>query len=133
MANQPHPSKQAVTWRLPRTLLDCVKASATERDETVLAFVTRALEAQLDEHHANQGDDMTTTGPGALQTIGFMLCRVSRPTSRVEFWDDAVHSSAAEAEAHARREGDPIGYKPVALVQVAGGEDTEDSAPLTGD
>ena len=48
MANQPHPSRQAVTWRLARTLLDRVKARAAENDETVLAFVTRALNRELD-------------------------------------------------------------------------------------
>ena len=54
MANQPHPSRQAVTWRLPRTLLEAVKAAAARRDETVLAFVTRALtrEIHLDNDEA---------------------------------------------------------------------------------
>lgn len=47
MANQPHASRQAITWRLPRVLLDRVKARAAERGETVLAFVTRALEREL--------------------------------------------------------------------------------------
>lgn len=47
MANQPHPSKQPATWRLPRVLLDQVKQRAGERGETVLAFVTRALQHEL--------------------------------------------------------------------------------------
>jgi hypothetical protein len=47
MANQPHPSRQAVTWRLPRALLDRVKARAAERDESVLSLVVRALEREL--------------------------------------------------------------------------------------
>lgn len=47
MANQPHPSKQAVTWRLPRTLLDAVKAAAEQEQETVLAFATRALQTEV--------------------------------------------------------------------------------------
>lgn len=47
MANQPHRSRQAITWRLPRVLLNQVKARAQERGETVLAFVTRALEREL--------------------------------------------------------------------------------------
>lgn len=51
MANQPHRSRQAITWRLPRALLNQVKACAQGRGETVLAFVTRALEREL---HASQ-------------------------------------------------------------------------------
>ena len=48
MANQPHPSRQAVTWRLPRDLVTQVKARASGNGETVLAFVTRALTQELD-------------------------------------------------------------------------------------
>lgn len=48
MANQPHPSKRAVTYRLDGDLVDRVKAVAAERGETVLALVTRALERELD-------------------------------------------------------------------------------------
>lgn len=49
MANQPHPSRQAVTWRLQRDLIERVKARAGENDETVLALVTRALTRELDD------------------------------------------------------------------------------------
>lgn len=47
MANQPHPSKKAVTWRLPGDLVTAVKAEALARGETVLAFATRALQREL--------------------------------------------------------------------------------------
>lgn len=49
MANQPHSSRKAVTWRLGGALVDRVKTAAEERGETVLAFVTRALERELDQ------------------------------------------------------------------------------------
>ena len=48
MANQPHPDKEAVTWRLHRALLTRVRAAAAERGEAVVAFVTRALTRELD-------------------------------------------------------------------------------------
>lgn len=59
MANRPHPSLKAVTWRLPRTLLARVKGEAALRGETEKAFVERALTRELaacaaDEH---LGDD----------------------------------------------------------------------------
>lgn len=47
MANQPHPDKRAVTWRLHRDLVAAVQAAAKARGETVLAFVTRALEREV--------------------------------------------------------------------------------------
>ncbi|HEY9418078.1 MAG TPA: hypothetical protein VIQ30_25240 [Pseudonocardia sp.] len=47
MANQPHPDRQAVTWRLHRDLLAEVREQAGRRDETVLALVTRALKREL--------------------------------------------------------------------------------------
>ena len=47
MANQPHPSKQAVTWRLHRDLVAAVQAAAANNHETVLALVARALEREL--------------------------------------------------------------------------------------
>lgn len=49
MANQPHPDKELVGWRLHRDLVAAVRAAAKERRETVLAFVTRALTRELDE------------------------------------------------------------------------------------
>ena len=49
MANQPHPDKQAVTWRLHRDLLARVREAAAGNGETVLALVTRALERELAE------------------------------------------------------------------------------------
>ena len=54
MANMPHPSRQAVTWRLQRDLVDQVKALAAANGETVLALVTRALERELDERRLTQ-------------------------------------------------------------------------------
>lgn len=54
MANQPHPDKQAVTWRLHRDLVAAVQATARSRDETVLAFVTRALERELSRTNTTQ-------------------------------------------------------------------------------
>ena len=48
MANQPHPDKEAVTWRLHRALLARVRTRASERGETVVAFVVRALTRELD-------------------------------------------------------------------------------------
>ena len=48
MANQPHPSRQAVTWRLPRMLVDAVRVESARRGETMLAFVMRALHTELD-------------------------------------------------------------------------------------
>lgn len=53
MVNQPHPDKQAVTWRLHRDLVAAVKALAVQRGETVLAFVTRALEREIARHVEN--------------------------------------------------------------------------------
>jgi predicted transcriptional regulator len=50
MANQPHPSKQAVTLRLRRDLVAKVQATATTNGETMLALVTRALEREVDLH-----------------------------------------------------------------------------------
>lgn len=47
MANQPHPDKQAVTWRLHRDLVARVRVAATANGETVLALVTRALEREV--------------------------------------------------------------------------------------
>lgn len=47
MANQPHPSKQAVTLRLPRVLVAKVQATAATNGETMLALVTRALEREV--------------------------------------------------------------------------------------
>ena len=60
MANQPHPSRQAVTWRLPRMLVEAVRVEAARRDETMLAFVMRALHAELDRvtQHASRPDDV---------------------------------------------------------------------------
>lgn len=46
--SQPHPSRQAVTWRLPRPLLESVRTTAAARDEPVIAFLTRALLRELD-------------------------------------------------------------------------------------
>lgn len=48
MANQPHPDKRAVTWRLHRDLVVAVQVAAKAREETVLAFVTRALEREVE-------------------------------------------------------------------------------------
>ena len=48
MANQPHPDRKAVTWRLHRDLVAAVQAAAAARGETVLAFVVRALRRELD-------------------------------------------------------------------------------------
>lgn len=47
MANQPHPSKQAVTWRLHRDLVAAVQVTATANGETVIALVARALRREL--------------------------------------------------------------------------------------
>lgn len=49
MANQPHPDRKAVTWRLHRNLVAAVQSAAASRGETVLAFVTRALTRELDD------------------------------------------------------------------------------------
>lgn len=54
MANQPHPDKQAVTFRLHRDLVTAVRAAAKARGETVLAFVTRALERELERPKVRQ-------------------------------------------------------------------------------
>ena len=54
MANQPHPSRQAITWRLPRVLLDKVKARAAENGETVLDLVTRALTREIERQSARR-------------------------------------------------------------------------------
>lgn len=51
MANQPARYKQAVTWRLHRDLVAAVHVAADLNNETVLAFVTRSLEREL-EHAA---------------------------------------------------------------------------------
>lgn len=48
MANMPHPSRQAVTWRLRRDLVGAVRQAAAQRGETVLAFVTRALTREVE-------------------------------------------------------------------------------------
>ena len=50
MANQPHPSKQAVTYRLPRTLVDEAKRTAARRGEDVTALVSRAITREIKEH-----------------------------------------------------------------------------------
>jgi uncharacterized protein (DUF1778 family) len=47
MANQPSPDRKAVTWRLHRDLVAAVQAAAASRGETVLAFVTRALQLEV--------------------------------------------------------------------------------------
>jgi hypothetical protein len=47
MANQPAAWRQAVTWRLHRDLVAAVQIAAATNGETVLAFVTRALEREL--------------------------------------------------------------------------------------
>lgn len=47
MANQPHPDKQAVTWRLHRDLVAAVRAAAERNGDTVLAFATRALQREI--------------------------------------------------------------------------------------
>lgn len=47
MANRPHPDRKAVTWRLHRDLVAAVQAAAGARRETVLAFVTRALQLEV--------------------------------------------------------------------------------------
>lgn len=47
MANQPAPWRQAVTWRLPRDLVDQVKAAASANDEPVIGLVIRALEREV--------------------------------------------------------------------------------------
>lgn len=47
MANQPHPDKHAVTWRLHRNLLASVQSAAKQERETALAFATRALKLEL--------------------------------------------------------------------------------------
>jgi hypothetical protein len=47
MANQPHPDRKAVTWRLHRDLVAAVQVAAAQRGETVLAFVTRALQLEV--------------------------------------------------------------------------------------
>jgi predicted transcriptional regulator len=57
MANQPHPSKKAVTWRLQRDLIERVQYAAASRYETVLAFVTRALEHELAAIHHQPDKD----------------------------------------------------------------------------
>lgn len=64
MTNQPHPSRQAVTWRLHRDLVNAVKAAAAERGETVLAFATRALTAELQRAGAVVPDPEETSRPG---------------------------------------------------------------------
>jgi hypothetical protein len=56
MANQPHPSKQAVTWRLHRDLVAQVKATAEANRETVLALVTRALEREVTQRRSATTD-----------------------------------------------------------------------------
>lgn len=47
MANQPHPDRKAVTWRLHRDLVSAVQLAAAANHETVLSFVTRALDREL--------------------------------------------------------------------------------------
>lgn len=49
MANQPHPDKKLVGWRLHRDLVAAVQAAAAARGETVLTFVTRALTRELND------------------------------------------------------------------------------------
>lgn len=43
MPSQHAATRQAVTFRLPRDLLDAAKARAAEREETMTAVVERAL------------------------------------------------------------------------------------------
>ena len=64
MANMPHPDRKAVTWRLHKNLVACVQAAATANGETVLAFVTRALERELERaaQPADQEPCLCTTG-----------------------------------------------------------------------
>lgn len=47
MANQPHPDRKAVTWRLHRDLVAAVQAAAAANVETVLDFATRALQREV--------------------------------------------------------------------------------------
>lgn len=47
VANQPHPSRHAVTWRLQRALVNDIKTAAEQRGETVLALATRALTREI--------------------------------------------------------------------------------------
>ncbi|HLS44305.1 MAG TPA: hypothetical protein VK045_02615, partial [Ornithinicoccus sp.] len=58
MANQPHPDKQAVTWRLHRDLLARVREAAAGNGETVLALVTRALERELERCRSTSRQDV---------------------------------------------------------------------------
>lgn len=48
MANQPHPDRRAVTWRLHRDLVAAVQAAARTNGETVLDFATRALQREVE-------------------------------------------------------------------------------------
>lgn len=56
MANMPHPDKQAVTYRLHRNLIERVKDIAEQRGETVVTFVARALENELDRAGAETSE-----------------------------------------------------------------------------
>lgn len=67
MSNQPAAHKQAVTWRLHRDLVAAVQASAAGRGETVLAFVTRALQREI-EHR--DGAPQSQGGTGSVPPEG---------------------------------------------------------------
>lgn len=56
MANRPHPSRQAVTWRLHRDLVAAVRSAAERNGETVLAFVTRALQREVERAGADRSE-----------------------------------------------------------------------------
>jgi len=49
MANQPSKDKQAVTFRLPKTLVATAKEAAARRQETVTDLVIRGLTREIQE------------------------------------------------------------------------------------
>lgn len=49
MANMPHPDMRNVHWKLHKDMLAALKAAAAAVGEPEIAFVRRALQAELDK------------------------------------------------------------------------------------
>lgn len=96
MANQPHPDRKAITWRLHRDLVAAVQAAAAEHGETILAFATRALTRELD-HDAEL--DGGAAGNPRVKEIGTAVLGIRCEGDQA--WidvcdDDGVHSVALD-------------------------------------
>jgi hypothetical protein len=57
VANQPHPDRKAVTWRLHRDLVARLHVAAAKNEETTLALVTRALTRELNDPSGHRLSD----------------------------------------------------------------------------